>query len=146
MVAGRTSNRFDLGGVNFTVDAACGSSLAAVYLACQELAAGTSDMVITGGCDTVQNPFAYMCFAKATALSPTGKPRVFDVNADGICISEGIATVALKRLEDAERDGDRIYSVIRGVAGGSDGKSKSCLLYTSPSPRDATLSRMPSSA
>jgi len=124
VVAGRVSNRFDLGGVNYTVDAACASSLAAVYLACRELADFTSDMVITGGCDTLQSPFTYLCFGTAGALSPRGKSRTFDAESDGIAISEGLAAVVLKRREDAERDGDRIYAVIRAVAGGSDGRSK----------------------
>ncbi len=124
VVAGRISNRFDLGGVNFTVDAACASSLGALYLACRELADYTSDMVITGGCDTLQSPFTYLCFAKAGALSPRGRSRTFDTTSDGIAISEGLASVVLKRREDAERDGDRIYAVIRAAAGGSDGRSK----------------------
>ncbi len=124
VVSGRVANRFDLGGPNYTVDAACGSSLAAMYLACRELINGSADMVITGGADTMQNPLAYLCFAKTGALSPTGKPRVFDATADGIVISEGLGAVALKRREDAERDGDRIYAIIRAVAGGSDGRTK----------------------
>jgi acyl transferase domain-containing protein/NADP-dependent 3-hydroxy acid dehydrogenase YdfG len=125
VVAGRVSNRFDFGGVNFTVDAACASSLAAIYIACRELVAGTSDRVIAGGCDTIQGPFAYLCFSKAGALTPGGKPRVFDQSADGIAISEGLAAVVLKRRADAERDGDRIYAVLRSVSGGSDGRSRS---------------------
>ena len=123
VVAGRVSNRFDLGGANFTVDAACASSLAAVYLACRELAHGDADMVVTGGCDTNQNPFSYLCFSKTGALSPRGRSRAFDASADGIVISEGHAAVVLKRREDAERDGDRIYALIRAVAAGSDGRS-----------------------
>ncbi len=124
VIAGRVCNRFDFGGANFTVDAACASSLAAIYLACRSLADGTSDMVITGGCDVVQNAFAYLCFSKSGALSPRGRSRAFDAGADGIAISEGLAAVVLKRLADAERDGDRIYAVIRGVGAGSDGRSK----------------------
>ncbi|HET8946241.1 MAG TPA: beta-ketoacyl synthase N-terminal-like domain-containing protein, partial [Candidatus Polarisedimenticolia bacterium] len=122
VVAGRIANRFDLGGVNFTVDAACASSLAAIYLAARELATGASDMAIAGGCDTVQNPFGYLCFSKTGALSPRGRSRTFDASADGIAISEGHAAVVLKRRADAERDGDRIYAVLRGAAGGSDGR------------------------
>ena len=125
VAAGRVANRFDLGGVNFSVDAACASSLAAVYLAARELADHTSDMVIVGGVDTAQSPFGYMCFAKAQALSGRGRCRTFDESADGIAISEGISMMVLKRVEDAERDGDRIYAVIKGVAGSSDGKGKS---------------------
>lgn len=123
VVAGRISNRFDLGGANYTVDAACASSLAAIYAACRDLAAGAADMVIAGGCDTIQSPFGYLCFSKTGALSPRGRSRAFDASADGIVISEGHAAIVLKRREDAERDGDRIYAIIKGVAGASDGRS-----------------------
>jgi len=131
VAAGRVANRFDLGGVNFTVDAACASSLAAVHLAVKELEDGTSDMVIVGGADTFQSPFVYLCFSKSFALSPTGQCRTFDAQADGIAISEGIGIVILKRLSDAERDGDRIYAVIKGVGAGSDGRKKGLM---APSP------------
>ncbi|HEY2155061.1 MAG TPA: acyltransferase domain-containing protein, partial [Isosphaeraceae bacterium] len=124
VAAGRITNRLDLGGLNFTVDAACASSLAAVHLAVRELEAGGSDAVIVGGVDTVQTPFGYLCFSKTHALSPTGRPRTFDADSDGITISEGIVMLVLKRLDDAERDGDRIYAVIQGVAGSSDGRAK----------------------
>jgi acyl transferase domain-containing protein/NAD(P)H-dependent flavin oxidoreductase YrpB (nitropropane dioxygenase family)/NAD(P)-dependent dehydrogenase (short-subunit alcohol dehydrogenase family) len=136
VAAGRVSNRFDLGGVNYTVDAACASSLAAVYLAIRELENGTSDMVIVGGADTVQNPFGYLCFSKTGALSPRGLCRTFDENADGIVISEGLAVLVLKRLADAERDGDRIYAVIKAVAGSSDGKGRG---LTAPRPEGQAL-------
>ncbi|MEW6298391.1 MAG: SDR family NAD(P)-dependent oxidoreductase [Thermodesulfobacteriota bacterium] len=131
VVAGRVANRFDLGGVNYTVDAACASSLAAVYAAVRELEAGTADMMLVGGADTVQNPFAYLCFSKTHALSPRGRCRPFDAEADGIAISEGVAVLVLKRLEDAERDGDRIYAVIKAVAGSSDGRDRG---LTAPRP------------
>jgi len=124
VVAGRVANRFDLGGVNYTVDAACASSLAAVLLAVRELEAGTADMMIAGGVDTTQNPFSYLCFSKTHALSPQGRCRPFDAAADGIAIGEGIGVLVLKRLADAERDGDRIYAVIRGIGGSSDGRDK----------------------
>lgn len=125
VAAGRVANRFDFGGVNYTVDAACASSLAAIYHAVNELEAGTSDLVIAGGSDTVQSPFAYVCFSKTHAFSFQGRCRTFDESADGIAISEGVAAVVLKRLPDAQRDGDRIYAVIKGIAGSSDGRDKS---------------------
>ncbi|MGB5962861.1 MAG: beta-ketoacyl synthase N-terminal-like domain-containing protein [Coleofasciculaceae cyanobacterium] len=131
VIAGRVANRFDLGGSNFTVDAACASSLAALDLAVRELESGRSNIAIAGGVDTVQTPFAYLCFSKTQALSPRGKCRTFDKTADGIAISEGIAIVVLKRLADAERDGDRIYGVIKSVASSSDGKA---LGMTAPLP------------
>ena len=130
VLAGRVANRFDLGGSNFTVDAACASSLAAIDLAVKELETGRSNVVIAGGVDTGQSPFAYLCFSK-TQVSPRGKSRSFDKTADGIAISEGIAMVVLKRLEDALRDGDRIYAVIKSVAGSNDGKG---LGKTAPRP------------
>ena len=131
VAAGRVANRMDFGGLNFTVDAACGSSLAAVTLATQELEAGRSNIAIAGGVDTVQGPHGFLCFSKTQALSPKGIPRTFDKNADGIAISEGVAMVVLKRLADAEADGDRIYAVIKGAAGSSDGKA---LGMTAPRP------------
>jgi acyl transferase domain-containing protein len=124
VMAGRIANRLDFGGVNFATDAACASSLAAIYQGINELLSGRSDLVIAGGVDTVQGPFGYLCFSKTQALSPRGRCRTFDESADGIVISEGIAMLALKRLSDAERDGDRIYAVIKGMAGSSDGKAK----------------------
>lgn len=124
VAAGRIANRLNFGGMNLTVDAACASSLAAVYQGVNELAAGRSDLVIAGGIDTVQGPFGYLCFSKTQALSPRGRCSTFDAGGDGIVISEGIAMVALKRLADAERDGDRIYGVIKGVGASSDGNAK----------------------
>jgi polyketide-type polyunsaturated fatty acid synthase PfaA len=131
VVAGRIASRFDFGGSNFTVDAACASSLAAIDLAVKELETGRANVAIAGGVDTVQSPFAYFCFSKTQALSPRGRSRTFDQGADGIAISEGLAMVVLKRLADAERDGDRIYAVIKAVAGSSDGKA---LGLTAPLP------------
>jgi acyl transferase domain-containing protein/NAD(P)H-dependent flavin oxidoreductase YrpB (nitropropane dioxygenase family)/NADP-dependent 3-hydroxy acid dehydrogenase YdfG len=124
VVSGRIANRLNFGGINLAVDAACASSLAAVYQGVTELVAGRSDFVIAGGVDTVQGPFGYLCFSKTQALSPRGRCHTFDAEGDGIVISEGIAMVALKRLADAERDGDRIYGVIKGVGASSDGKAK----------------------
>jgi acyl transferase domain-containing protein/NAD(P)-dependent dehydrogenase (short-subunit alcohol dehydrogenase family) len=124
VAAGRLANRFDLGGANYTVDAACGSSLAAASLAVRELETGSADVVMLGGADTVQNPFTYLAFSKTQAFSPRGRCRPFDASADGIVISEGVAVVVLKRLADAERDGDRIYAVIKGLGASSDGRAK----------------------
>lgn len=124
VAVGRVANRFNLGGPNFAVDAACASSLAAVQLAIRELQAGTSDVALAMGADTVQTPFAYMAFSKTFALSRAGRCRPFDAAADGIVLSEGIGVVVLKRLADAERDGDRVLAVIRGVGSSSDGRDK----------------------
>ncbi len=131
VAAGRVANRFNLNGPNFAVDAACGSSLAALYAGVRELQMTTSDVAVVMGGDTVQNPFTYLLFSKTGAFSPTGRSRPFDESADGIVISEGIGVVVLKRLPDAERDGDRIYAVIKGMGASSDGKGRG---LTAPRP------------
>ncbi|HEY3141772.1 MAG TPA: SDR family NAD(P)-dependent oxidoreductase [Acidimicrobiales bacterium] len=122
VIAGRIANRLDLGSVNYTVDAACAASLAALDVACKELTGGTSDLVLCGAADVHNGINDYLLFASVHALSPSGRCRTFDANADGIALGEGIACVVLKRLADAERDGDRIYAVIEGIAGSSDGR------------------------
>ncbi|MDT5042054.1 MAG: hypothetical protein QOE51_3039, partial [Actinoplanes sp.] len=123
VISGRVANRLDLGGPNYTVDAACASSLAALDSACKELAAGGSDLMICGGADLHNGVNDYLMFTSAHALSPTGKCRTFDSTGDGIALGEGVAAVVLKRLADAERDGDRVYAVIKGVGGASDGRA-----------------------
>ncbi|MBS0488762.1 MAG: acyltransferase domain-containing protein, partial [Proteobacteria bacterium] len=125
VAAGRVANRFNFGGANFIVDAACASSLTAVYVAARELNSGACDTVVVGGVDATQNAFGFLCFSKAQALSPRGRCRPFDSSADGIAIAEGVTMLVLKRLSDAERDGDRIYAVIKGIAASSDGKGRS---------------------
>ncbi|MBC2696017.1 MAG: SDR family NAD(P)-dependent oxidoreductase [Desulfobacteraceae bacterium] len=125
VIAGRICNRFDIEGTNCVVDAACASSMGAIYLAFLELSAGRSDMVVTGGLDTLNDIFMHMCFAKTSILSPTGDSRPFSKDADGTVLGEGIGLLVLKRLEDAEKDGNRIYAVIRGIGSSSDGKSQS---------------------
>jgi len=125
VVAGRIANRLDLNGTNFTADAACASSFAALKFAMQELWMGESDLVLTGGADALNTIFMYMCFSKTPAMSPTGDCRPFSADADGTLMGEGCGILALRRLEDAERDGNPIYGVIRGVGGSSDGSGTS---------------------
>ncbi|MDJ0394204.1 SDR family NAD(P)-dependent oxidoreductase [Rhodococcus sp. G-MC3] len=125
VVAGRVANRFGLGGINCTVDAACAASLAALRTAVAELLDGRADTMITGGVDTENSIFIYLCFSKVGALSPTGQISPFSASADGTLLGEGISMVALRRLSDAQRDGNRIYAVIRGLGSSSDGRSKS---------------------
>ena len=125
VVAGRISNRLDLSGTNCVVDAACASSFAAVHVALLELVSGRSDVVITGGVDTLNDIFMHMCFAKTQILSPTGDARPFSKDADGTVLGEGIGMLVMKRLADAEREGNRVYAVIRGIGASSDGRSQS---------------------
>jgi len=125
VVAGRICNRLDLRGTNCVVDAACASSLSAVHLSMLELQSGRSDMVVTGGVDTLNDIFMHMCFSKTHTLSATGDARPFSKDADGTVLGEGIGILVLKRLNKAERDGNRIYAVIKGLGSSSDGKSQS---------------------
>ncbi|MFJ2189317.1 SDR family NAD(P)-dependent oxidoreductase [Kitasatospora sp. NPDC087861] len=131
VISGRIANRLDLGGANFTVDAACASSLAALDVACRELVAGASDLVLCGGADLHNGINDYLLFASVHALSPTGSSRPFDASADGIALGEGVGCLVLKRLADAERDGDRVYAVVQGIGSASDGRS---LGLTAPRP------------
>jgi acyl transferase domain-containing protein/NAD(P)H-dependent flavin oxidoreductase YrpB (nitropropane dioxygenase family)/NAD(P)-dependent dehydrogenase (short-subunit alcohol dehydrogenase family) len=123
VISGRISNRLNTGGRNYTVDAACASSLAALDVAYSELASGKSDMVVLGGADLHNGINDFLMFSSTYALSKKGRCSTFDEEADGIALGEGVAVVVLKRLEDAERDGNKIYAVIRGIGGSSDGKS-----------------------
>ncbi|HVV69128.1 MAG TPA: beta-ketoacyl synthase N-terminal-like domain-containing protein [Gammaproteobacteria bacterium] len=125
VVSGRIANRFNFGGTNCVTDAACASSLAALSMAVDELQLGKADLAITGGADTFNDIFMYMCFSKTPALSMSGDCRPFAKSADGTILGEGIGLVALKRLSDAERDNNAIYAVIRGIGSASDGRSKS---------------------
>ncbi len=122
VAAGRIANRFNLQGTNCVVDAACASSLSAVHLAAMELETGRADTVVAGGLDTFNSIFMYMCFSKTPALSPTGNSRPFSADCDGTILGEGLGVVVLKRLADAERDGDRVYALIRGMGTSSDGR------------------------
>jgi len=131
VVAGRIANKLDLGGTNCVVDAACASSLSAVHLAALELQAGRADVVVSGGIDTFNDIFMYMCFSKTPALSPTGDAKPFDSAGDGTILGEGLGLVVLKRLADAERDGDTVYAVLKSVGSSSDGKGNA--IYA-PSP------------
>ncbi len=125
VISGRVANRLDLGGMNCVVDAACAASLAAVKLAVTELTDHRADMMITGGVDTDNSIFMYMSFSKTPAFSKNNDIRPFDAGSDGMMIGEAVGMLVLKRLEDAERDGDRVYAVIKGIGTSSDGRYKS---------------------
>lgn len=125
VTAGRIANRFDLGGLNSTVDAACAASLSAVRLAIAELIDRRADTMITGGVDMENTIFVYLCFSKVGALSRTDRVSPLSSQADGTLMGEGVGMLALRRLADAERDGNRIYAVIRGIGASSDGRAKS---------------------
>ncbi|QRX96455.1 type I polyketide synthase [Streptomyces noursei] len=125
IVSGRIANRLNLRAANHTVDAACASSLAALRSAVDELLSRRADLMLTGGCDADNSIVPYMCFSKTPALSPSGRVRPFDAEADGTLVGEGVGMLALKRLGDAERDEDRVYAVLRGLGSSSDGMAQS---------------------
>ena len=125
VIAGRIANRLDLGGTNCVIDAACASSLAAVKMAVSELLEHRCDMMLSGGVDIDGTIFTYLCFSKTPAFSKNQQIRPFDQDADGMIVGEGIGMLVLKRLEDARRDNDRIYAVIKGIGSSSDGRYKS---------------------
>ena len=125
VVAGRIANRFDFGGTSCSVDAACGSSMAAIKFAVDELQSGNCDVMLAGGANLDNTAFAYISFCKTPAISKTSKIKPFDEKADGMILGDGVGMMVLKRLSDAERDGDKIYAVIRGSGSSSDGRAKS---------------------
>ncbi|WP_413698696.1 beta-ketoacyl synthase N-terminal-like domain-containing protein [Psychromonas sp. KJ10-10] len=125
VIAGRIANRFDLGGTNCVVDAACAGSLVAIKMAVSDLLEHRSEMMISGGVCCDNSPFMYMSFSKTPAFTDGEDIRPFDENSKGMMIGEGVGMIALKRLEDAERDGDKIYAVIKGIGSSSDGRFKS---------------------
>ena len=130
ILAGRIANLFNFRGPSFITDAACASALAAITAASEGLATGQFDAAIAGGVDRNMNVAAFVKFCKIGALSATGT-RPFDAGADGFVMAEGAGLFVLKRLADAERDGDRIYAVLLGIAGSSDGRGKG---ITAPNP------------
>ena len=135
ILAGRIAAIFDFNGPNFVSDAACASAMAGMTAAVSGLVDGDYDAVLTGGIDANMSPSTFVKFSKIGALSPTGS-RPYAAGADGFIMGEGGVTFILKRLTDAERDGDKIYAVIRSIGGSSDGKGKG---ITAPNPNGQKL-------
>ena len=127
LVASRIANRLDLRGPAFTVDGACASSLLAVQQSVDALRAGRCDVMIAGGVHHCHDVTFWSVFTQLGALSRQERIRPFDRAADGLLIGEGTGVVVLKRLADAERDGDRVHAVIRGVGSSSDGRASSLM-------------------
>jgi len=121
--SGRVSYVWDFQGPSVVVDTACSSSLAAAHMACTSLRAGECEVALIGGVNLLLSPVTSILMTKTYALSPEGRCKTFDEGADGFVRGEGCAVIALKRLSDAERDGDRIWAVIRGSAMNQDGRS-----------------------
>jgi acyl transferase domain-containing protein/acyl carrier protein len=130
-LSGRLSYHFDWHGPALVIDNACASSLVAVHLAVRSLVAGESSMALAAGVNLILHPYASRGFAYADMLSKRGRCQFGSVNADGFVRSEGVACIVLKRMNDALRDQDRIYSVIQGSAVGNDGYSSGFLMTPS---------------
>ncbi len=129
-IAGRIANIFNFHGPNYVCDAACASAMAAISSASEGLIQNHYDFVVTGGIDRNMGVSTFVKFCKIGALSATGT-RPYAEGADGFVMGEGAAIFLLRRLADAERDGDKIYAVLRGMGGSSDGKGKG---ITAPNP------------
>jgi len=123
IAANRLSYFLDLRGPSLAVDTACSSSLVAIHLACASLLSRESEVALAGGVNVLLSPEVSIAFSHAHMLASDGRCKAFDASADGYVRGEGCGMVVLKRLADAERDGNRIFAVIRGVAVNQDGRS-----------------------
>ncbi len=124
ILSARISYYLNLKGPALAIDTACSSSLAAIHLACESIRRGESEMALAGGVFIMNSPEFYLMASKTDMLSPEGSCKTFDDKANGIVVGEGVGACILKRLEDAQRDGDYIYGVVKGSAINQDGKTK----------------------
>ncbi|MDV3126102.1 SDR family NAD(P)-dependent oxidoreductase [Mycobacterium sp. 21AC1] len=122
-ISGRVAFALGLEGPAVAIDTACSSALVAVHQACQALRSGDCDLVLAGGVNVLLSPVTVVAASRARMLSPVGRCKTFDASADGYVRSEGCGILVLKRLSDAERDGDRICAVIPSSAVNQDGAS-----------------------
>ena len=130
--AGRLAYFLGLRGPAVVVDTACSSSLVAIHLACQSLRSRESDTSLVGGTNLLLSPGPSIACSRWGMLSPEGQCKTFDATADGYVRSEGCGVVVLKRLADAERDGNRILAVVRGSAVNQDGASSGVTVPNGP--------------
>jgi acyl transferase domain-containing protein len=131
-LATRVSYKLNLRGPSLTLQTACSTSLVAVHLACQSLLCGECDMALAGGVSIIHGPRrAGYIFLEGGIVSPDGRCRPFDADAKGTIFGDGVGIVVLRRLDDALKDHDRIYAVIRGAAVNNDGAAK--IGFTAPS-------------
>ncbi|UQA57020.1 type I polyketide synthase [Polyangium aurulentum] len=122
-VPGRLSYLLDLRGPSVAVDTVCSSSLVAVHLACQSLRARDCDVALAGGVNLILSPASSVMVSKLQALSPDGRCRTFDAQANGFVRGEGCGVIVLKRLSDALAHGDPVLAIVRGSAVNQDGRS-----------------------
>lgn len=131
-VANRVSHVLDLHGPSMAVDTMCSSSLTAIHLACQDLKLGRTDFALAGGVNLNLHPNKYSLLSQGQYISSNGRCESFGAGGDGYVPSEGVGVVMLKRLTDAERDGDHIYGVIKSSALNHGGRTNG---YSVPNPK-----------
>src|SRR5690606_5245420 len=123
LLPARIAYALDLQGPCLAIDTACSASLVAIAGACDSLVLGDSDLALAGGASVLTGPGIHVKMSKAGMLSPDGRCYSFDQRANGFVPGEGVGVLLLKRLADAERDGDDIYGVIRGWGVNQDGRT-----------------------
>ncbi|MFQ4144539.1 type I polyketide synthase [Chlorogloeopsis sp. ULAP02] len=133
IAANRISYLFDFRGPSMAVDTACSSSLVAVHLACQSLHCGESNLALAGGVNLLLCPELTIILSQARMMAPDGRCKTFDAKANGYVRGEGCGIVVLKRLRDAQRDGDRVIALIAGSAINQDGRSNGLTAPNGPS-------------
>ncbi|MEH2062924.1 MAG: SDR family NAD(P)-dependent oxidoreductase [Nostoc sp.] len=140
ILSARIAYFLDLKGPALTINTACSSSLVAIDVASQALKSGEINLAITGGVTLYQHPGTFISMHNAGMLSPTGQCRPFDNAADGIVVGDGVGIVILKRLQDAERDRDSIYGIIRSCGINQDGQTSSMTVPSFLSQSDLEIS------
>lgn len=123
MLSNRINFTFDLKGPSFGLDTGCSSTLYALHLAGNALRSGDCEMAVVAGCSLLYSVDHLIEASKAGFLSPTGKCHTFDASADGFARGEGVASLVVKKLSDALRDGDPIRAIVRGTATNANGRT-----------------------
>ena len=135
LTAGRICHILDSHGPAIQLDTACSSSSLAVHLACQSLRSGESDVALAGGVSLILAPEHLIGICQMAALSPDGRCKTFDASADGFGQGEGCGMIALKRLADAQTDGDNVLAVVQGSAANHDGQARTVTTPSGPAQR-----------
>lgn len=133
IAANRVSYVLNLRGPSVAVDTACSSSLVSLHLACESLRRGESELCLAGGVNLILSPEGTIAFSQARMMASDGRCKTFDDRADGYVRGEGCGMLVLKRLEDAQRDGDPIQAVILGSAVNQDGLTNGLTAPNGPS-------------